>query len=592
MARLTRPLECQLLRDAPAIDAIAADWDRLWRAQPIRHVFQGHAWHRAILDAHGAERAPCVVAAYGETGLVGLLPLCVEGGELRFLGAPYSDYNDLLADPARSGDVLRAMVDALDAAGLPRARLASVRADACLRRAASDVDSRVGRRLRWKFAAACPTTLLEPDAAAAILPILRKKSLRRQENRLLHLGTLAFRHVEDPDEARTLLPEFFAQHTARRSMAGEGVLFDRPAPRRFYESLVSRLGLQTIRFGVLELNGAPVAFHFGFEYDRRFVFYKPAFTVELWDYSPGDVLLKKLFEYARDHELVEFDFTRGDEAFKARFANASRSNYTLHLLPPGAAGALAALRLRSVESLNRREAVRAAVERHQARATGLALAVRRHGALRLGRRAGVAAWRRFVHAREEVLVFRADRDRTARVPAAGLEIRRGRLRDLARTAPAYPELFHARRLQLANDRLGCGDQLFLALSEGRLLLVAWLGLRREIAPAVLGEDPRLPLEREGTVVYDYWIPAAASRLEAHPAVLGAIVEASAVPDVWTFCGTRDTRAARAIAAAGFAESHRMGRIRWLGRTRRTWVETVSGAEPPLILSPGAARKLL
>jgi len=73
-------------------------------------------------------------------------------------------------------------------------------------------------------------------------------------------------------------------------------------------------------------------------------------------------------------------------------------------------------------------------------------------------------------------------------------------------------------------------------------------------------------------------------------VLRAIVEASAVPDVWTFCDSADARAVRAITDAGFAESHRMGRIRWLGRTRRTWVETVSGAETPLI--PSTARKLL
>ena len=73
-------------------------------------------------------------------------------------------------------------------------------------------------------------------------------------------------------------------------------------------------------------NGAPLAFHFGFEYRRRFIWYKPAFDVRFAARSPGEVLLKFLLDDAIGKGLEEFDFTVGSEAFKYRFSNLSRSN--------------------------------------------------------------------------------------------------------------------------------------------------------------------------------------------------------------------------------------------------------------------------
>jgi hypothetical protein len=51
------------------------------------------------------------------------------------------------------------------------------------------------------------------------------------------------------------------------------------------------------------------------------LWYKPAFDIDFRQHSPGEVLIQSLIRYARDHELEEFDFTRGDEAFKSRFAS-------------------------------------------------------------------------------------------------------------------------------------------------------------------------------------------------------------------------------------------------------------------------------
>jgi len=80
---------------------------------------------------------------------------------------------------------------------------------------------------------------------------------------------------------------------------------------------------------VVLFNGAPLAFHFGFEYRRRFIWYKPTFDVQFASRSPGEVLIKFLLEDAIEKKLEEFDFTVGSESFKYRFANRIRFNNRL-----------------------------------------------------------------------------------------------------------------------------------------------------------------------------------------------------------------------------------------------------------------------
>jgi CelD/BcsL family acetyltransferase involved in cellulose biosynthesis len=80
---------------------------------------------------------------------------------------------------------------------------------------------------------------------------------------------------------------------------------------------------------VVLFNEAPLAFHFGFEYRRRFIWYKPTFDIEFASRSPGEVLIKFLLEDAIMRKLEEFDFTVGSESFKYRFANRLRFNNRL-----------------------------------------------------------------------------------------------------------------------------------------------------------------------------------------------------------------------------------------------------------------------
>ena len=68
------------------------------------------------------------------------------------------------------------------------------------------------------------------------------------------------------------------------------------------------------------------AYHYGLLSGTDLLWYKPSFDIALAEYSPGQALMYSLVEWCLTNERGCLDFTRGDEAFKMRYANASTSN--------------------------------------------------------------------------------------------------------------------------------------------------------------------------------------------------------------------------------------------------------------------------
>ena len=121
------------------------------------------------------------------------------------------------------------------------------------------------------------------------------------------------------------LDQFFDQHVARWAATDTPSLFVEPRNRDFYHALTRYLSPRSwILFTVVEHNGRPVAFHFGFDYSGALMWYKPSFDPAVAAWSPGLVLLRQLIQFAIDTRRKELDFTFGDEAFKTRFTNSAR----------------------------------------------------------------------------------------------------------------------------------------------------------------------------------------------------------------------------------------------------------------------------
>jgi hypothetical protein len=165
-----------------------------------------------------------------------------------------------------------------------------------------------------------------------------KKSLRQFTRKLAStLGELSLVHCADVASATEQFELLVRQHEERSAVAGRRSQFlDDPRQRALFLALIEELDpASTLRFSVLWAGPHPVACHFGFEAAGRFIYYKPTFDVDYWELSAGQVLLVKMFEYAKERGLPVFDFSIGDEAYKYRFANqvVRTSHYVISRTP-------------------------------------------------------------------------------------------------------------------------------------------------------------------------------------------------------------------------------------------------------------------
>ena len=159
---------------------------------------------------------------------------------------------------------------------------------------------------------------------------IKKKSLRRRTNWFVRNGELTIEHFDDvPAERIRKLAELHIERWAVDDIESK---FTDPALISLYERLAStysdrRNGQNKMVLTDIKFNGVSIAMHLGFVWQDTFLYQIPAVNVEYSDRWPGEVLMKALFEYARDKGYSVFDLGFGDEWYKSRYANAS---YTYH----------------------------------------------------------------------------------------------------------------------------------------------------------------------------------------------------------------------------------------------------------------------
>lgn len=263
-------------------------------------------------------------------------------------------------------------------------------------------------------------------------------------------------------------------------------------------ALAAQLDLRReLRLGVLELNGRPVAWSLGFQANGKYAYYQQTFDLDAEEYAPGEVLLHHLLSYAKESVEREFDFLRGGEFFKRRFATQINQCRTVYFQRPGIGGRLRGFQ-RSVQGqlYGARTQIEDFVRTHEnvfhvlrSTSTWNRNVSRR---LRQAKRTGeltdyllasiVDLFRRVVWSRYGATLFQLENGKGLTVlpqclvsnPSIGITT--GRLSDLADLAMEHPEIsfpgFRAYR-----NRLKRGDQVYLVRQNNELVLVAWVGLR-------------------------------------------------------------------------------------------------------------------
>lgn len=297
-------------------------------------VFQTYQWFESWWRAFGHDRELFLVTAWDGDRLTGIAPMMIDQRYgircVEFVGTPNADYQDLILGPQRDQALVEFARFLADAKGSwDMLVLRNVPTDSTTFRRLPELMRGLEIRVTDFERVSCPTLELSSQPEA-----VRKKAdgygFRRRLRRLQKTGDVVHVRCTTPQQIEHYLPLFFDQYTQRRRGTRAERTFARDEFRTFYSLLAeSLLPAGWLHFSVLECDGSPVAFHFGFEFRGRLYWYKPSFDPALSHASPGTVLLAYLIRDATERSLLELDFTVGSEPFKYRYANTQRTNANL-----------------------------------------------------------------------------------------------------------------------------------------------------------------------------------------------------------------------------------------------------------------------
>lgn len=336
------------------------DWRRLSAEAAPDNVFLTWEWVSAWYDAFaGGRREPALVVASDGDGVAGLLAAFTERavvGPYRFrqrslvgAGGAGADHLDAVLAPGRRAAAAGAIADALlsDGPARPRGgRVSLLRLDglAAGSALAAAVEHRAGARAVRRLATGCPYLPLPGswDELLARLSRNRRDVLRRKARSLErdHPGATAYRRVDTVAGLAATFPVLVELHQAVRTARGDRGAFADPRLAQFHADVAERfLRAGMLRFYVLEVDGRVVAAINCWRRGDRVAFLHTGYDEAFARHSPGMLVLAHAIRASIAEGATEFDFLRGDEAYKHHWTGHSRDDLRLWvaLRPAGAA---------------------------------------------------------------------------------------------------------------------------------------------------------------------------------------------------------------------------------------------------------------
>ncbi|MCB1825693.1 MAG: GNAT family N-acetyltransferase, partial [Candidatus Competibacteraceae bacterium] len=324
----------QYLKIYQSLDEIpltSLEWNQLVSHSETNTIFQTYEWFQSWWKVFGAHNQLLLIIVYENQELVGIAPLMITGRYpnrvIKFVSDGKADYCDFIINREKKAilSVITKHIfsishqwDSIALTNIPEySSTTKIFHETC---------SRYSNKIFIKINTLCPTLIIQ-DNQEAIIKLLNKTILKRRFNFFSKNGDLKFVNITDQELAQQYLEVFYKQHIKRWGFQNKTSLFLDSNNRKFYQELTqSLLEKQWLIFSMLEYNGKPIAFHFGFDYNSKIIWYKPSFDTDYFKHSPGKVLLRFLIHHTLINNKSEFDFSIGDEPFKNEFTNKKRMN--------------------------------------------------------------------------------------------------------------------------------------------------------------------------------------------------------------------------------------------------------------------------
>ncbi len=256
------------------------------------------------------------------------------GNVVGFVGRRGADYLDLLVEDHRRAEGIGAVLDFL----LDRRSdwtlidLNDIPLDACGVAQRKKALEERGLAFALRPGLSCPYLTIESSWEEYLSGRSRKlrQHAHRSLERLKSEQGAQMEHCLHAAELPPFLQEARTLHQARWRKRYTSSRFSNNGAYEFYADVARRFAERGwLRLSLLRGRRGPIAFSYSFQFQNTSHYFIPGFDPLYAPYSPGTCLLYLLLEDAFRQGLGEFDFMKGDEAYKDRWCSGRRQNYRL-----------------------------------------------------------------------------------------------------------------------------------------------------------------------------------------------------------------------------------------------------------------------
>lgn len=317
-------IEYHLLNGFQDSKLTISTWNDLLHKSSSNVVFLTWHWQKVWWEIFGRGKL-LLIMVEKDGNPIAIAPFFSDGGMIFFIGSGGSDYLDFIGN-VDEPEVLEGIL-LFAAEQVPN--FIGFRFYHILESSQSPANLEIiANHINWKL-------YIENEIISPLLELkdfpqqarqsLSKKSLLRHEAWFKQNGGFTIENLNTRDEILPHLQSFFSQHISRWESTPFPSLFIEAKHRLFYQQLVEIAEeIDWLRFTRIIWQNGTIAYHFGFLFNKNFLWYKPTFDITLAKRSPGEVLIRQLLLQAIEKDVHYFDFGLGDEAFKNRFATKNR----------------------------------------------------------------------------------------------------------------------------------------------------------------------------------------------------------------------------------------------------------------------------
>lgn len=176
------------------------------------------------------------------------------------------------------------------------------------------------------FLSTLPTTIRlritrEDKPISEIISSHARYDLNNKMNKLQQQGKVNIILECADADVHSMLDIFYRMHLIRsRDTTFRSPFYDLTLCNFYHKLLDACQGKHMVRISCMTLNGTPIVIKYRFEMRDTYLLFLTTFDSEYQQYSPAIILTSKIIEKFLNSPALHFDFGRGDELYKRRFA--------------------------------------------------------------------------------------------------------------------------------------------------------------------------------------------------------------------------------------------------------------------------------